>query len=281
MRTMKRLWMILVSLFIICLPATGQVAFSVKVAGQGKPVLLFPGFGCPGDLWDRTVDELSGMYECHVFTFAGFGNVPAIGFPWLPRIKDQIITYVMDYKLDRPSLLGHSLGGTLSLWLALSEPDMFDKVVAVDALPCTAAVIIPSYKKGESFPYDSPQSRSMLGMSRGEFKALLSRSLPYMCLSKDKQEVILKWLCQCDRQTYVYGYVDFLNLDLQDSVSSIRIPVTILAATYPDKDRVRETYAWQYRKLPGVRVLYADSAAHFIMFDQFGWFIENVKKYIE
>ncbi len=49
-------------------------AFEVTVKGKGDPVLLFPGFTCTGAVWDDTVSELSKEFECHVFTFAGFGD---------------------------------------------------------------------------------------------------------------------------------------------------------------------------------------------------------------
>ncbi|MCU0351383.1 MAG: alpha/beta hydrolase, partial [Flavobacterium sp.] len=68
-----------------------QKAFTVNVKGKGAPILLFPGFGCTGELWNETVAELSKTNECHIFTFAGFGNAPPIETPWLATIKEEII----------------------------------------------------------------------------------------------------------------------------------------------------------------------------------------------
>ena len=31
-----------------------QKAFTVNVKGKGAPILLFPGFGCTGELWEET-----------------------------------------------------------------------------------------------------------------------------------------------------------------------------------------------------------------------------------
>lgn len=257
-----------------------QQSFKVQVTGKGDPVLLFPGFGCSGEVWTETVKRLSATNECHTFTFAGFDRVPAIDTPWLSTIKDDIIKYVKTKKLSKPVLLGHSLGGTLSLWLASLETAMFKKVIAVDALPASAALMIPGYN-GQKLDYNNPQSKTILQMSDSAFKAMNAQSVTYMCLNKNKQQTIINWMNSCDRKTYVYGYVDMLNLDLREKIAAITIPVTILAATFPNKQMAENTYTTQYKNLPGIQVLYADNAAHFVMYDQPEWFINNLIKAIQ
>lgn len=257
-----------------------QPAFTVEVKGKGSPVLLFPGFGCPGAVWQETVAQLSQTHECHVFTFAGFGQASPIGFPWLSTIKDSILQYVKARQLQRPVLLGHSLGGTLSLWLAALEKTTFQQAIVVDALPCTMALFNPAYK-GELLPYDNPQSKAMLEMNAQQFDAMLAQQVNFMCRNKDKQAQILNWMKTSDRKTYVYGYTDYLNLDLREAIAGITIPVTLLAATAMGKAMVEKTYQLQYQKLPSVKIRYADNAAHFVMFDQPEWFAGQLKEILQ
>lgn len=260
--------------------ANAQAAFRVVVKGKGNPVLLFPGFGCTGEVWNETVAALTETHECHIFTFAGYGNVPPIETPWLIKIKDDVIKYVKDHKLKKPILLGHSLGGTLSLWLATLEKDMFKKVIAVDALPAPAALMIPGYK-GDIIPYDNPQSKRMLDMDSATFAKMNSQTIPFMCFNKEKQNIILNWMSKADRKTYVYGYVDMLNLDLRKEIAGIKIPVIILAAANPVVNTVQKNYQLQYANLPSVTIYYAENAAHFVMYDQPEWFISKVKEAIQ
>ncbi|MEL1253092.1 alpha/beta hydrolase [Flavobacterium sp. DGU38] len=269
---------ILIIAFILLMSKSvfSQTAFKVEVKGKGNPVLLFPGFGCTGEVWNETVAELSKNYECHIFTFAGFGNVPPIEAPWLSTIKDQVISYVKTKKLKNAVLIGHSLGGTLSLWLASEETTLFKKLILVDALPANAALMIPNYK-GETLSYDNPQSKMMLAMDQKGFEAMNSQMTSYMCMNKEKQKTINEWINIADRKTYVYGYIDMLNLDLRKEISKIKIPVVILAATNPDLATVQNTYKAQYENLPSAKILYASKSAHFVMYDQPEWFIENVK----
>ena len=112
---MKKQLLLLVIIFIsITYHTKAQTAFKVEVSGKGEPV--------------------SKHYECHVFTFAGFGGVPPVEKPWLPKIKEEVVEYVHRRKLQHAVIIGHSLGGTLGLWLAATEPTLFKKVIVVDAL---------------------------------------------------------------------------------------------------------------------------------------------------
>lgn len=268
--------LIIAFIFLISKSVFSQTAFRVVVKGKGNPVFLFPGFGCTGEVWNETVAELSKNYECHIFTFAGFGNVPPIEEPWFSTIKDQVISYVKTKKIKNATLIGHSLGGTLSLWLASEQTNLFKKLIIVDALPASAALMIPNYK-GEIISYENPQSKIMLTMDQKAFSEMNSQSTSYMCMNKEKQKTINEWMNIADRKTYVYGYIDMLNVDLRKEISKIKIPVVILAATNPDLATVQNTYKLQYENLPSATIYYASESAHFVMYDQPEWFIEKVK----
>jgi pimeloyl-ACP methyl ester carboxylesterase len=252
-----------------------QTSFNVIVKGKGNPVLLFPGFGCTGEVWDETVAKVSENHTCYVFTFAGFGNVAAIENPWFATTKKDVENYILKNKLQKSSIIGHSIGGTLCLWLASSNPTWFKNIILVDALPCSAALMIPNYK-GEKIPYDNPQSKSMLAMSDSNFKSINNQSVQYMCKNKGKQNLIIDMMNKCDRKTYVNGYIDMLNLDLRLDIAKIKTPVTILAATNPTVEIVTKTYQDQYKSLPTVKILYAENSYHFVMFDQPEWFFKQV-----
>lgn len=263
-------------LFLVSLQTLSQTSFKVAVTGKGDPVLLFPGFGCTGELWDDTVVELSKTNECHVFTFAGFGTVAPIPSPWLETIKNEILTYVKSKQLNQATLIGHSLGGTLSMWLASEESDLFKKVIAVDALPSTAALMIPNYD-GTPLPFDNPQSTMMLQMDATAFHNMNAQQVAFMCQNKEKQALINSWLDQADRQTYVNGFVELLNLDLRKAIGNIKIPVVILAATNPSLEVVQKTYKEQFEHLPSVTIHYAEDAFHFVMYDQPEWFLNQIR----
>ena len=275
---MKTIKILLFGLLILSsLSITGQdKTFEVDVIGEGDPILLFPGFTCTGDVWNATVNELSKNYECHVFTFAGFGDVPAIEKPWLPKIKDGVVNYISEKELDNAVLIGHSLGGALALWMA-ADGNSFKELIIVDALPSTGALMMPNFKS-EYMVYDSPYNKQLLAMNDADFEAMAQQMASSMTKEKLNQEKIKNWMIQADRETYVYGYTDLLKLDLREDLAKINSPVTILAATEPyGLDMAKSTYELQYKALAEYTIEFANGSSHFMMYDQPQWFIENLK----
>jgi pimeloyl-ACP methyl ester carboxylesterase len=103
-------------------------AFQVKVTGKGQPIILIPGATCSGDEWNETVAHLSGKYQCHVFTIAGYaGTAPMAKGPYLETIRKELEQYIEDQKLEHVILIGHSIGGFLSLCMASEMKDHLQK----------------------------------------------------------------------------------------------------------------------------------------------------------
>ncbi|MEO7974897.1 MAG: alpha/beta hydrolase, partial [Thermoanaerobaculia bacterium] len=118
--------------------AGGQSAhpsFDVQVTGRGPAVVLIPGLLSSGEVWDTTVARYRDRYTLHVLTLAGFGGPAPIGAPFLPRVRDELIRYVQAEHLDRPIVVGHSLGGFLAFWVGATAPDLVGGIVAVDGVP--------------------------------------------------------------------------------------------------------------------------------------------------
>lgn len=273
---------LILALFFSSLYSTAQeVPFEVTVKGQGQPVLLFPGFACTGAVWNDLVEELSATYECHIFTFAGFGEVAPIEKPWLPKIKEGIQTYTTEKDLKNPIIIGHSLGGALGLWLTSEENHPYSKLIVVDALPSTGALMIPNFKS-EDLEYDSPWNNQMLAMDDEAFEKMAQQMAMSMTQNTEKQPQIKAWMHAADRKTYVYGYTDLLKLDVRDAIAKIKIPVLILAATHPfGLEAAKKTYKGQYVKLESYTIDYAEGASHFIMYDAPEWFHAKVLNYIK
>ena len=251
-------------------------AFEVIVKGEGQPILFFPGFTCTGDVWETSVSELSKDYECHVFTFAGFGDVAAIEKPWLLKIKESIQSYVIEENLENPVIIGHSLGGTLGLWLATDKNHLYSQLIVVDALPSTGALMIPNFNS-ENIAYESPWNKQLLEMDDVSFEKMATQMASGMSLNIEKQGQIRDWIIKADRETYVYGYTELLKLDLREDIAKIDIPVTVLGATHPyGLEMAKTTYKNQYKNLEKYTLEFANESAHFIMYDKPDWFLEKI-----
>lgn len=276
---MKNIFLSLVILFSLSIQAQeSNQPIHVKIIGKGKPVMLIPGFTVPDEGWNTVVNQLKDNYECHVVTLAGFGEKKAIDFPWLPKVNDALEDYIKQNQLTNLTVIGHSLGGTIATWLASRENNGISKIVLVDALPAAGSIMIPNFNP-ENLVYESPFNNQQLSMSQNDFEQMAQSMAQSMSLNPEAQKRIKDWIISADRKTYVYGYTDYLKLDLREDLKNISIPVTIIAADKPfGKEMVTQTYQSQYTNLSKYDLIIADNSAHFVMFDKPEWFIEQIQK---
>lgn len=87
--------------------------------GHGEPVVLFHGVTCSERIWHQVVPLLSPHYE--VFTLTSLGHRGGHAAESGTRIKDVINdaeTTLNQLQLDRPHLVGNSMGGWIAIELA-------------------------------------------------------------------------------------------------------------------------------------------------------------------
>jgi len=276
---MKNIFLFLAVFFSLAMHAQpNNSPIYVNVTGEGNPIMLIPGFAVPGESWDATVNQLKKNYECHVVTLAGFGGKEPIGFPWLPKVNKALEDYISDNQLTNLTVIGHSMGGTIATWLAAGENTAISKIILVDALSAAGALMIPDFN-AEDLTYDSPFNNQVLAMNDTEFAGMASGMVTGMSLNPETQTKIKDWIMMADRETYVFGYTDYLKLDVREDLKNIAIPVKIIAADKPyGKEMATQTYNSQYANLANYDLIIATNSAHFVMFDQPEWFIEQIQQ---
>lgn len=276
---MKNLILLLISfVFSLSIYAKNKSQpISIEVTGKGKPIVLIPGFTVPGDIWNPLVKELEKNYECHIVTLAGFGKKEPIEFPWLPKVNESLKNYILKNDLHNTTIIGHSLGGTIATWLAAQNDLKLAEIILIDALPASGALMIPNFNP-ENLIYESPYNNQQLAMDDIAFEQTASAMAKNMSLKKSAQEKIKNWILESDRKTYVYGYTDYLKLDLRENLKNISIPVTIIAASQPyGEEMVKQTYKNQYANLKDYNFIIAKNSAHFIMLDKPEWFLKHIQ----
>lgn len=108
-----------------------------RYGAHGQPVILIPGLASGAWVWRDTINQLRKNHVVYAVTLAGFDGVPP------PRKKtglmDQadasLLQLIRDHHIDKPVLIGHSLGGTLAIRFATEHADMLGGVIAVDGMP--------------------------------------------------------------------------------------------------------------------------------------------------
>ncbi|WP_024771000.1 alpha/beta fold hydrolase [Aquimarina macrocephali] len=276
---MKTFRITLLVLIIVNLGFSQTSAIKTEIVGQGNPVLFLPGFTTPGSIWNNTVEHLTTKSEAHLISYAGFNGNPPIAMPWYDTIKKELIVYIKDRNLTNVTIIGHSMGGNLAIDLAAALPDTITRLVIVDSIPCMRELMMPGVPESQ-IQYDSPYNKQMLQTEDTQFKQTATMMAQNMTNNKDKVDVLINWIMEADRKTYVYGYTDLLKLDLRKILNKVTAKTLILGASFPSVEVAKSNYEKQYTTLANKSIKMASNSKHFIMFDQPEWFYTTVNAFL-
>jgi pimeloyl-ACP methyl ester carboxylesterase len=266
--------------------SASATSFTVEVSGKGKPIIFIPGLASSGEVWKTTVAQFSNRYECHVITLAGFAGVAPITAPLLTTVQKELVEYIDAKRMDRPIIVGHSLGGFLALRIAADTPTKVGRLVIVDSLPALGAVQMPDITPEQLKSMAARMRDAMKSQDAVTFAEGQRRSIASMVTKPEDVERVLGWGRKSDGATVVNAMHDLIATDLRADIARIKSPTLVLGTWIAYKDyttraAVEDTFKTQYRKLDGVTIEVADTARHFIMYDDPKWLLERMEKFLK
>jgi pimeloyl-ACP methyl ester carboxylesterase len=260
--------------------ASGQTTFEVgalaveRQGKSGRPLVFIPGLASGGWTWEHDAARLAKDHVVYVVTLPGFDGRKAQPGTTLESLSRDLLKLIEDRDLERPTLIGHSLGGTLALSFATGHSDRIAGVVAVDGLPV--------------FPGTEGMTGDRSALAQGA-RAQIENQTPeqfaayqqtYMQQVGAIDVATAKRIADLSSRSDPRAVADFaaqlLLLDLRPRLSSITVPVVAISPFHaPDFARmgIDESGKTGYYRmlLAGIgklEVLSISPARHFAMFDQ-------------
>ena len=109
---MLRLLFASAATFALAIPAHAAepTRFSVVTVGRGPDIILIPGLSSPRAVWLATAERLKATHRVHLIQLKGFGEPAGANAsgPVLQPFVDELGAYIVDRKLKRPAVVGHS-----------------------------------------------------------------------------------------------------------------------------------------------------------------------------
>ncbi|HAC00216.1 alpha/beta fold hydrolase [Brevundimonas naejangsanensis] len=255
---------------------------SVVVDGpEGAPdLILIPGLSSSPAVWQGTVDHLNGRYRVHRIHVAGFagsaaqanaqGDTPQpVGAP----VAEEIARYIREQHLNRPAVVGHSMGGTMGMMLAARHPDLVGRLMVVDMIPFMGAMFGAPGATAESVTPVADQIWTAQSTSpREAYIAQATPAINGMINTESRREEALKDMRGSDQKVSAAAFRELVTTDLRPELAKITAPTEVLYVKFNDArmtDAITDAiYQTSFATLPGARLKRIDDSAHFIMFDQ-------------
>ena len=111
---------------------TDQGIVHYEVYGRGRPVILLHGWLGSWGLWQETMAYLGRYYRTYALDFWGFGESGKKRDTYNVQDFVTLVDQFMEQLgIERAPLVGHSMGGTVSLSVAIKYPTRVRKVVVI------------------------------------------------------------------------------------------------------------------------------------------------------
>lgn len=169
--------------------------------GSGPPLLLVHGISSAGSVWNPIIPALAAEFTPITIDQRGHGasDKPETGYLYDDYIQD-LDGVLAALQIDRPLIVGHSLGGIVTLWWAARHPDRAAALVIEDSPLRSGEIFMPAFDEwlmlnampeedlrahyAEEFPDWPPElvlerARLMANTARNVFAELRADSLAH------------------------------------------------------------------------------------------------------
>ena len=271
------------SIFLLIITQTfGQTIsdypFEMEKSGNGnRTIVLIPGFACSGEVWAETKSVYEKDFTCYTLTMAGFANAEPSPNPNFENWKSGIANFIKEKNIEKPILIGHSMGGGLAMAIAADYPEHIEKIAVVDALPCLQALMNPNFKQKENIDCSATVNQ-ITALTEEQFLQMQKMSMPQLIQNTEMLETLVNWSIQSDRHTFARMYCDFSNTDLREKIAAVKCPTLVLLES--NFKNFKSAIEEQYKNLESANLQYANKGLHFIMYDDKEWYFEKLSNFL-
>jgi pimeloyl-ACP methyl ester carboxylesterase len=259
---------------------TANATFDVgilRVERFGNPgarsIVFVPALFCGSWQWNAQINALSSTYDVLVVTLPGFdGRPPIEGDDLMARAARSLHLLLTTHRLNRPIVVGHSLGGTISIYYAEHFPHDMTGVVTVEGGYPIAAT------QTAREAYVAKSTAAYEGIDRSAVGAVIRKqTLQYTITSKADVDTVEPLAARSDPGAIIAWMRAALTLDLTPDLRDIRVPLTVMIPFDPDidpyqgfqsKEAKLAAYVRWVAAVPNAKVTLVTPSRHFVMFDQ-------------
>lgn len=266
--------------------------FHVRVDGPEHPVgdvILIPGLSSSPEVWDSLTEGLKGRYRVHRIHVQGFAGAPAEDNgtgPVSAPVAEDLARYIAEHGLNKPAVIGHSMGGTIGMMLAARHPDSVGRLMVVDMVPFMGAMFGGPGTTAESVvPMADQIYAGMTGASDEQYQQQAIASVTGMINTESQRAGPLEDSARSDRAVSSAAFRELVVTDLRPEIGRITAPTRVLYVRFNDPRMTNEItdgiYQASFANLPGATLTRIDDSAHFIMLDQPVRFAAEVNAFLE
>jgi pimeloyl-ACP methyl ester carboxylesterase len=266
---------------------TEQGIIHYEAHGRGRPVLLLHGWLNSWALWRNTIEVLGKDFRMYALDFFGFGESGSQSATGSSNFSVNNFVLMVSQFMDRMGiirapLVGHSMGGTVSLNAAIRYPEKVVKVIVVGS-PIQGSSLSPLLKMAAY--------RGWIGLGQTTpfaYQVFQRGFLPFLrvyshMLAKDGRtlgEMLTADVSKLTALPFFESIGTLRQTDLRPRLREVQVPVL---GIYGKRDNIVDPGQAKVLKqyLPSSRVEIFEGSKHFPMMDERERFHEMLRDFLK
>ncbi len=241
-------------------------------AGEGPPLVLLPGITSPAILWAFVSERLAAF--SHVYTLDNRGrglssSGDALDY-WLADYAADTAGVIAQLGLERPLILGHSMGGRIALRLANDFPESVGRMILAD----------PPVSGPGRRDYPIPLQWYLDGLDAA-CRGVESDATGPILKNWTRAQIALRdeWLPTCGVKAIAQSHQSFQEEDIHALMPGVAVETLLLYAelggTITEEDAAEITGL-----IPTCRAERIDGVGHMLPWDNLDAFVDAVRRFV-
>lgn len=255
---------------------TDQGSVHYEVFGRGRPVILLHGWLGSWGLWQKTMDYLSQCnFRTYALDFWGFGESDKRRESYAVQDFVTLVDQFMEQLgLQETPLVGHSMGGTVSLSVAIRYPQRVSKVVVIGS-PIDGSSLALLLKMAGMRPIAWLVYHTMWALKLG-----IRLASPLITRDRSWPDMISQDLSRVTLESFLISIASLRRTDLRPHLPPMRKPVL---GMYGDRDVIVNPNQWRLiqRNVRDANIARFPASGHFIMLDEPERFMHTLRNYLD
>jgi pimeloyl-ACP methyl ester carboxylesterase len=218
---------------------------------------------------------LGQYYRTYALDFWGFGESGKKRETYAVQDFVSLVDKFMDQLgIAKAPLVGHSMGGTVSLSVAIQYPERVSKVVVVGSPIAGSSLALPLKWAGYR-----PIAFMLFNMM-GVFRFGMRVASPFICRDPRFPDMMDRDLSRTTVESFLRSIASLRRTDLRPMLDEIKVPVM---GMYGNKDNIVNPMQWK-PLAAGVEQNKTErfpKAGHFIMLDESEPFMHKLKSFLD
>jgi pimeloyl-ACP methyl ester carboxylesterase len=254
---------------------TDQGIVHYEAYGRGQPVILLHGWLGSWGYWLNTMETLKDQYRCYALDFWGFGDSGKRRSSYkVSDFVNLVDQFMQRLGIESAPVVGHSMGGTVAISLALTKPECVQRVIAVGSPIVGDSLNIFLRLAGK------PWIASLVWHMPAALQLGIKLFSPYIVKDWPQwYKMITRDLSQTTLEAFFLSINSLHKTDLRSHLPGITKPIMGIYGAGDNVVQPNQAYLIE-KSVPVSRIIMMPGSRHFPMLDEPQAFNDNLVEFL-